>query len=241
MDTVSSSAFYTKIIKAIIYMNLGSNMILKKITNRLRSKFFPSKHDLMLRKWWSDGGDYKLRFNYDLNESSLVIDLGGYQGQWTSDLFSRYRCQVFVFEPISTFAERIKERFNKNSQIEVFQYGLGGSTRTETIHICADGSSIFRKSSDFEKVKIVDIKDWFNEKRIIRIDLIKINIEGGEYELLERLIKTSLVEKIKNIQIQFHNISDNSNSRMEQIQKCLKRTHRPTYQYKFIWENWTYK
>jgi len=216
-------------------------MIIQRIVTKLRNKYFPSEHDLMVRKWWADGGDYELRFDYNLNEESLVLDLGGYEGQWASDLYSRYRCNIYVFEPVGSFAKRIKERFHKNSQIEVFQYGLGGSSRAETIHICADGSSLFRNSHDCEEINIIDIKEWIEGKGFKQINLIKINIEGGEYELLERLIATHLIEMIDNIQVQFHNISDNSCSRMERIQQELRKTHRPIYQYKFVWENWTRK
>ena len=67
---------------------------------------------------------------------------------------------------------------------------------------------------------------------------MKINIEGGEYDLLDRLITTGLVGKIDNIQVQFHEFVPNAKERMQNIQKKLSKTHTPTYQYEFIWENW---
>ena len=67
---------------------------------------------------------------------------------------------------------------------------------------------------------------------------MKINIEGAEYELLTRLIEVGLVKNIKNIQIQFHNFSCDSRVHMEEIQRVLGQTHRLTYQYEFVWENW---
>ncbi len=218
-------------------------MIIKKATSRIKNRYFPSKHHLLVKKWWADGGDYELRFNYDLNKESMVLDLGGYQGQWASDLFSRYRCNISVFEPVSGFAERISKRFVNNDQIDVFCFGLGGSSRTELIHLSADGSSLFDRSEnpETEKIKIIDVKDWVNEHGINKIDLIKINIEGGEFELLDRLIETGLIENIDNIQVQFHDISKESKSEMERIQRKLMETHKPTYQYEFVWENWVRK
>jgi len=213
-------------------------MIIKKIISRIKHKYYPSQHQLMVRQWYADGGDYELRFSYNLNNESVVLDLGGYQGQWASDLFSRYRCNIFVFEPVSTFAERIRTRFYNNDQIKVFAFGLGGSSRTESIHISADGSSVFGTSANTEQIEIIDAKDWISEHGIARIDLIKINIEGGEYELLDRLFETDLIKQIDNIQVQFHNISKTSSSEMEQIQRELRKTHKPTYQYEFVWENW---
>jgi FkbM family methyltransferase len=218
-------------------------VLIQKLISRIKGKFFPSKHDLTVRQWWADGGDYELRFNYDLSEASFILDLGGYEGQWASDLFSRFKSRIVVFEPVRSFSERIKKRFDKNDSIEVIQYGLGASSRHETISLDADGSSVFKTSakSNSEDIKIVDVKDWMEDRAIEEIDLIKINIEGGEYELLNRLIETGLIKRMKNIQVQFHRISNSSLLEMQQIQKELSKTHTPTYQYEFVWENWTQK
>jgi FkbM family methyltransferase len=216
-------------------------MIVNKVIRRLRIRFFSGDQDeqkKMVAKWWADGGDSKFRFDYDLNHDSLVLDLGGYKGQWASDIFSRYQCRVMIFEPVSHFADRIQERFAKNEKIEVFSFGLGGSSRKEKVSICEDSSSIFRNSSVKEEIEIVDVAEWIDRQNVHSIQLMKINIEGGEYELLERLIDTGLIKIIENIQLQFHNISEESPSRMELIQKRLRETHLPTYQYRFVWENW---
>jgi FkbM family methyltransferase len=216
-------------------------MGLLKNIKRFKSKHFPTQFELMIKKWYADDGDNELRFNYDLGEKSIVLDLGGYQGQWASDLFARYKCIIYIFEPVKDFAERIKKRFRHNDQIEVFTYGLGGSTHTESIHLSADGSSVFGESANTEQIDIVDVKNWLNEHQIDNVDLIKINIEGGEYELLDRLIETNLIAKMDNIQVQFHNFTENAQSEMERIQKDLAKTHEPTYQYEFVWENWARK
>lgn len=211
---------------------------LKKLLRWLRQEYFPSQQDRTFAKWWADGGDDKLRFDYELDERSLVIDLGGYRGQWASDLFSRYGCKIEVFEPVSEFADSIRKRFAKNGNIRVYQYGLGGASRTETISLSADGSSLFGESPERAEIRIVDVADWFAEERIASVTLLKINIEGGEYELLERLIETGLIKNIENIQVQFHEVQSNSAARMKLIQQRLAETHTPTYQYRFVWENW---
>jgi len=51
-----------------------------------------------------------------------------------------------------------------------------------------------------------------------------------------------MIPIFKNLQIQFHDfIIDNANERMENIQTQLAKTHKITYQYKFVWENWEIK
>jgi FkbM family methyltransferase len=198
----------------------------------------------MVKKWYTDNKDRDLRYDYNLKESSIVLDLGGYEGQWASDIFSRYACQIIVFEPIDSYAVKIQKRFSSNNKIEVCKYGLGASSRSETINIAADGSSVFSKVqniSGVEKIQILDVKEWIEERGFGHIDLVKINIEGGEYELLERLIELNLVGIIDNIQVQFHAVADDSELRMDTIQRKLSETHQLSYQYKFVWENWSIK
>ena len=56
--------------------------------------------------WFKIQGDKTLRLNYNLNDASLVFDLGGYEGQWSSDIFSKYCCFInrkwndFCFHPL---------------------------------------------------------------------------------------------------------------------------------------------
>jgi FkbM family methyltransferase len=211
---------------------------IKKIANRAKKHFFPSSHRVNMKRWKADCGDRELRYNYDLNEDSIVFDMGGYEGQWASDIFARYRCNILIFEPVSNFAEQINKRFCKNDKIKVFQYGLGAYSRNEKIHLSANGSSIFGTSLNCEEIRVVDVKEWMDNGSVEKIDLIKINIEGGEYELLSRLIETGLIDKINNIQVQFHEVTSTSLSEMHIIQQSLSKTHKPTYQYEFVWENW---
>ncbi|MBU0533513.1 MAG: FkbM family methyltransferase [Candidatus Omnitrophica bacterium] len=213
-------------------------VILKKIITSLRVSMFPTEHDKEIKRWYSDGGDEKLRYNYDLDRDSLVMDMGGYKGQWASDIYASYNCRVLIFEPVKSFAEQIQRRFKNNPNIEVFCLALGKNRRQEIISLCDDGSSVYRDAPVKKTIQFEDVAEFFTKHDIKNIDLMKINIEGGEYELLPRLIETGLVNKIKNIQIQFHNVLTDSKAHMKRICSELSKTHKPTYQYKFVWENW---
>ncbi len=213
----------------------------KRQVMKIKHALLPSKHDKMVRKWFSDGGDYRYRFDYRLSEDSFVIDLGGYEGQWASDIFARYQCKIAVFEPVVGFANRIAKRFQHNPNIQINAFALGARAKKEEIGVCADGSSIFASSLQREQIEIVDAAEWLTKNAAGGVDLMKLNIEGGEYEVLERLIETGLMGSIANIQVQFHEIARDSDERMRKIQEHLKRTHKATYQYRFVWENWTKK
>ncbi len=208
------------------------------------SKVFSTNHShIMVAKWFADKGDKTHRLNYFLSPEALVFDLGGYEGQWASDIYCKYKCKVFVFEPSKVFYDNIVNRFQPNNDFQIYQFGLSNANQTLKLFQQKDGSSIHISKEDgtFELIELQDANEFLNKQNITAIDLMKINIEGGEYDLLEHLIKTQWVHKIKNIQVQFHDFVDHAEERMKAIQTELSKTHELTYQYIFVWENWRLK
>lgn len=204
----------------------------------LGQKIYQSPEELRAHKWFQDNGDRTHRLKYDLDDTSVVIDLGGYQGQWASDIFGMYRCEVHVFEPVPHFANEIRQRFLRNPKIHVHDFGLADKDGTVTMHLASDGSSVYRAKGDAVCVRLMDAVTFLKNAGIRRVDLMKINIEGGEYDLLDRLIDAEFVANIRNIQVQFHDCVSCAAERMRKIQNALSRTHKVTYQYEFVWENW---
>lgn len=192
----------------------------------------------IVQRWFEDQGDRTLRLDYPLDAGSLVFDVGGYEGQWASDVFSMYCCTIHIFEPVSEFADRIQQRFSNNDRIHVHRFGLLNENRVLRISVSQDGSSFYRNGSDLRYARLVKASDFVLDHQIEAIDLMKINIEGGEYELLEHLVDSGLVTRIDNIQVQFHSFVPDAKNRMATIQQKLHETHRLTYQYPFVWENW---
>jgi hypothetical protein len=125
--------------------------------------------------------------------------------------------------------------------VQVFPCGLSKSNETTQLSIADNSSSIFGKSENMVNIKLVDAAEFLQQNNISRIDLMKINIEGGEYDFLEHLITTGEIIKIKNIQVQFHDFVPDAEQRMKAIQHNLEKTHELTYQYEFVWENWKLK
>ncbi|MBW7675619.1 FkbM family methyltransferase [Chryseobacterium chendengshani] len=192
--------------------------------------------------WFADKGDETLRLNYDLNENSIVFDVGGYKGEFARDIFCKYQSNIYIFEPLKEFYEICLKRFIKNRKVHSYNFGLADRSFDTEINISDNASSIFSVGGVKTKIRLESITDFIENKHIESVDLIKINIEGGEYDLLESLIKQKLVDKFKNIQVQFHDfVIDNARDRMEKIQHELSKTHELTYQYDFVWENWTLK
>ena len=94
--------------------------------------------------------------------------------------------------------------------------------------------------------EIIEIKDVAEENKLInsKIDLISINIEGGEYKLLNRMLEINIVQNFSNIQIQFHEWYPSYSESVllrSSLQDRLRKTHQITFCYPFVWENWKIK
>lgn len=136
----------------------------------------------------------------------------------------------------------IEERFKDNKKIHAFQYGLSGKDEEIEMSVMADGSSSVRLDSCvMEKVSLRDASESIARLGVTHIDLMKINIEGGEYHVLPNLISSGMVKNITDIQIQFHDFFDDAKEQREKIREELSKTHELTYDYYFVWENWRLK
>ncbi len=193
---------------------------------------------IALQRWYRDRGDEMLRLDYPLGPDSLVLDVGGYTGEWAARIHGRYGCRVDVFEPVPEFCARIRTRFAGNAAVRVFEYGLSDSETTLPMSVAADGSSVYQKGARRIEVRLRDIADFVREQNIGEIDLIKINIEGGEYALLRRMLDTGIAGRCRDIQVQFHNFFLDAERLRDELRERLARTHELTYDYYFIWENW---
>jgi len=174
------------------------------------------------------------RYEYDLDHNSIVFDLGFYEGTFSKNMYQKYGCQIYSFEPIKAFCDLAASM----PYIKLYNYGVGGYSRHQKISLQKDASSIFLESDISEIVLIKSIDEVLSDLNVNHIDLIKINIEGCEFELLERILSLNIQNQMRNIQVQFHKNVDNSKLRRSKIRKKLQATHKLTYDFPFLWENW---
>jgi FkbM family methyltransferase len=187
-------------------------------------------------------GDSTLRIDYKLDNNSTVIDAGGYVGQWAYDINAKYDSTVYVFEPVKHSYDGIVAKFEQTPKVLVFNYGLSDKTQELQISIEGDSSSVYNQEhSELETILCRDFDEVLKEQNITHIDLMKINIEGGEYDLLDHIIKKKLQSNIDNFQIQYHRFVPDCAARRDKISEALSKTHTRTWNYEWIWENWEIK
>lgn len=179
-----------------------------------------------------------IRFEYDLNPESIVIDAGAYRGTWAAEISARYGCVVHAFEPIPEFHAALAEKC-KGTRIICHPSGLGAYTRKTLMAVKGDQSGQYA-DGELREVLIGSLFHFID--RIIHaeeVDLLKLNVEGFEYEILEGMMwPVNYVKRFKNIQVQFHGCVPHAQARYELIRKRMEALHDLTFDFGMTWLNW---
>lgn len=185
-----------------------------------------------------------LRYEYPLTSKSVVFDCGGYEGNFAHAIGERYGCDVYCFEPVSEFFSRVCDRvaplgLDGKARIRVYKHGIGAITRQEDFHIQNDSTGVYAGAERVERCEIRAIDQVMSDLGLDHVDLLKLNIEGMEFEVLEMILEKGLAPCFTDIQVQFHPIVLDYNQRYHAISDGLSKTHELTYHAPWCWENWT--
>jgi len=184
------------------------------------------------------------RTRYDnLTPDSFVVDVGGYTGDWASLMFCRYACSIDIYEPHPTlYRYAILEKFRHNKKVRAYNCGLSNETRKMTLYGDGYVASLYptQNTVSHQTANIHKASDVFEERYSDKvIDVLKLNIEGAEYEVLPDLIQNFDMSHIRNIQIQFHQVVDDYNRKRSAIQHDLAALgFVQTWNYEWAFENW---
>lgn len=180
-----------------------------------------------VQKTWQRYNFEYLRYQYNLTPEDLVIDIGAYQGEWSKEIYRRYKCKLILIEP-GPWANGFEhgEVINKAAWIHDGTLKFGGAFYYTSAH-----------EDPTHEYECFDINTLLQQHE--EIALVKINIEGGEYQLLDHIINADLHKRIRNLQVQFHIVElEPWQAWYSGIEGRLKLSHHCLWRYPFVWENW---
>lgn len=163
---------------------------------------------------WQDRDLEYLRYEYDLKPGNLVLDIGSYTREFTDEIIKKFGCKVECFDALDHRAAWTHE--GKVLMGGAYYYTSAFDTNNQQEFNC------------------VDIAPY-----LVDVALCKINIEGMEYALIEYILDKGLMKEIKNLQVQFHLIDGvDCDGLYNRLAERLSETHKLTWRYPFVWENW---
>jgi len=185
------------------------------------------------------------------NDINIFIDIGAHHGDTISDFLEIFSINtIYAFEPSIENFNKLKvkmDEIEKNLpvKIKIFPYGLGNKNDVLQLNEIADGvsntfnalniNSRYFKRKKFittlfgikkfikNKVptKVIRLKEFIDQEKIDKIDFIKIDTEGFEFNILLGLEND--IKKVKFILFEHH--YDNmiiKNYKFKDINKLLK-------------------
>ena len=142
-----------------------------------------------------------------LRPSSLVLDLGLHKGQFSKFVISEYGCFVIGLEANPCLFERL-ELFPKGKFLNFAVNNLDSpvvfnvSNNPEASSVLEEMAQSFGASVQVT-VPGITLDSLFEKYSITQVDLLKVDIEGSEFDMLMVVSKETLA-KVAQITVEFH-------------------------------------
>lgn len=147
-----------------------------------------------------------------ISPNSIIVDIGAHIGSFAILAAKRaYRGRILAFEPHPENFRLLQKniRFNHCSNIQALPYAVtgNGSSKSADLFIYPahnGGHSLVHKvGSSSITVPTITLPQIFSRYRLSRIDLLKIDAEGSEFDILLNCPDKTLA-KIHSISLEFH-------------------------------------
>ena len=152
----------------------------------------------------------------NLNKGLYVISCGANVGEFTK-LFLEKGFIVDAFEPDPIAINELKKKYKKNKNFNLFQSAVGLKDNTQKLFryrkfdendpYSTQGSSLldYRSGTNkpFVEIKVIDFINHIKKQKK-EISLLKMDIEGSEIEILNKIIDLNMHDKIKYIFVETH-------------------------------------
>ena len=131
-----------------------------------------------------------------LKPGMIVFDIGAHHGLYTLLASKQVGAtgKVVAFEPSPRERKQLSRNLKINfcSNVRVETYALGAARSKADLYLVAggeDGCNSLRppateSGSSTLGVEVVRLDDWLEEQKIARVDFIKLDVEGGERDVL---------------------------------------------------------
>lgn len=182
---------------------------------------------------------------YKIKENDICIDCGANIGR-VSDMFLQMGAEVHAFEPYRDLYNMLLYKYKGNSKIKLHNQALGAEntkmpfrvapneseyflTSTQGASICVfDTLGGYETVSDYE-AEVIDLCEYI-QKNIVnegkRVYILKIDIEGAEWDLLEKIIQTKIYEYCDYIFCEEHSrFVQDGNQRLEKINNLINENN----------------
>ena len=175
-------------------------------------------------------GEYKFLESY-IKNNMLVFDVGANTGEYSEYILS-LNPNVFIhcFEPVSKTFETLEKKIRCKDSQNIYLNNIGLSDKAEQVEMFIYGENAGSNSiyySDYhanksngitkELVQLTTLDEYINEKKITRIDLLKIDVEGHELNVIKGGINAINVGIVKCLQFEYNYFWKKAGNRIQEM------------------------
>lgn len=137
----------------------------------------------------------------------IVVDVGASLGSFSLAAAQQGAAKVLAYEPAPESFKILSENIGFNrlqNRIRPFRLGVAGRSGKREFFLATFSplSSLFGKGAKTD-VDCVTLADIFKEHRLKKLDLLKLDCEGAEYEILYGA-PPEILGRIKEIRLEYH-------------------------------------
>jgi len=161
-------------------------------------------------------------FSDNKEKNYTILDCGANIGLASIELSRNYpNSKIIAFEPDPEIFEVLKKNTKKISNIKINNCAIWTSAgETEFNSSPSDAGSMSAQTENSKKIKVrtEDIKKYLDEK----IDFLKIDIEGAEYEVIKAA--ENKLHNVYNIFVEYH-CDDLKNNKFAEMVNILSKNN----------------
>lgn len=121
-------------------------------------------------------------------KNPVVLDIGAFVGD-TALYFSQHKgTKIYALEPCKNNFDCLLETVRDMGNVNIANIGILNECKKTRLDLGksegSGGESVYNGDSNSEEITVVDIKTLVDSLKIKHIDLLKIDVEGAEYEIL---------------------------------------------------------
>jgi FkbM family methyltransferase len=127
------------------------------------------------------------------------------------ELIRRCRCHVYGFDPVPKSASYVARTVDGNERFTFFPVGLWSTDSTAEFFVPANPDHVSHSISNLQgtnssiTAKCRSLRSMMEELGHTRIDLLKLDVEGAEYEVLEPVFAEDLSCRV--LCVDFHEVT----------------------------------
>lgn len=108
---------------------------------------------------------------FQVEEGDIVVDIGASVGEFPYSILEKKPKHIYVVEPLGVYFDILK----KNLEGYQVSFTHAAISREKFLTILWDGH--------YQEIRTLSFNEFLNQNRLYKVDFLKVDCEGGEYEV----------------------------------------------------------